>query len=87
VIRGAVDGWAEAEDYDERIYACQMRHIDQAVRSLSSDHQHAINVEYLNELGPAVWRSARKTKEEVRMLCVAAEHALVPLLRRRDVVR
>jgi hypothetical protein len=46
-----VDGWAEAEDYDERIYACQMRHIDQAVRSLSSDHQHAINVEYLNELG------------------------------------
>jgi hypothetical protein len=60
-VRGSVDGWTEGADYDMRIKANEMRQVDEAVRlELSHDHQHAIFVVYLNEIGPAVWRSARK---------------------------
>lgn len=85
-VRGGVDGWTEGEDYDRRIYSNDMRHVDQAISNdLSSDHRHAIFVVYLNEAGPAVWRSARKPMSAIRALCLEAEIRLVPLLRRRDV--
>lgn len=85
-VRGTVDGWADGDDYDCRIYATEMRHLDEAIRSLSSDHQHALFVVYLNESGPAVWRSAKKPLSEIRKLCDVAEQHLVPILRARNVV-
>lgn len=86
-IKGGVDQWTEGEDYDAKIYATDMRHVDQAVNNdLSRDHRHAIFVVYLNELGPAVWRSSRKPMKEIRMLCDQAEVQLVGILRRRDIV-
>jgi hypothetical protein len=85
-VRGSVDGWTEGADYDLKIKANEMRQVDEAVRlELSHDHQHAIFVVYLNEVGPAVWRSARKPMPEIRRLCEEAELRLVPLLRRRDI--
>jgi len=85
-VKGSFDGWTEGDDYDSRIYATEMRHVDQAIRDLPSEYQHAIAVCYLNEIGPRVWRSARKTAIEIRQLCNAAELRLIPALRRRDVV-
>lgn len=85
-VRGAVDGWCDSDDYDDRIYATEMRHVDEAVKGLSADHQNAIAVVYLNEIGPAVWRSGKRPMNEIRSLCNAAEMVLVPILRRRDVV-
>ena len=85
-VRGGVDGWTEGEDYDRRILANDMRQIDQAINNdLSAEHRHAIFVVYLNELGPAVWRSGRKPMVEIRALCDQAEAKLVGILRRRDV--
>jgi len=85
-ILGSIDSYCEDDDYDRRIRATEMRQVDEAVRSLSPDHQNAIYVVYLNEAGPAVWRSARKPMKEIRALCEDAERLLVPALRRRDVV-
>lgn len=85
-VMGAIDGWTDGDDYDSRIHATEMRHVDEAIRSLSSDHQHALFVIYLGEIGPAVWRSGRKPMGEIRTLCDAAERHLVPLLKRRNVV-
>ncbi len=86
-IDGPVDAWTDGDDYDAKIYAATMRHVDEAIKlELSTAMQHAIYVVYLNEAGPAVWRSAKKPMVEIRRLCDEAERALVPILRRRDVV-
>lgn len=85
-VRGSIDGWTDGEDYDNRIYATEMRHVDEAIRTLASEYQHAIYVVYLNEIGPAVWRSGKKAMAEIRTLCDVAERQLVPLLKRRNVV-
>lgn len=85
-IKGHVDGWTDADDYDARIHAAHMRHVDEAIKSLPADCQHAINVVYLREIGPAVWRSARKPMKEIVDICEQAENLLIPILRRRDVI-
>lgn len=85
-IKGAVGCWTDGEDYDNRIYSTEMMHVDGAVKSLQTDHQHAIYVVYLNELGPAVWRSGRKPMAEIKELCRVAEQQLVPILKARNVV-
>lgn len=85
-IRGGVDPYSDGDDYDRRIRATEMRHVDEAIRRLSTDHQHAIFVVYLNEAGPAVWRSGRKPMTEIRALCDEAERLLVAALRKRDIV-
>lgn len=86
-VRGGVDQWTEGEDYDAKIYANDMRQVDQAINNdLTTEHRHAIFVVYLNEIGPAVWRSGRKSMKDIRVLCDQAEVRLVPILRRRDVV-
>jgi hypothetical protein len=85
-VKGHFDSWTEDEDYDIRIRQAQMRHVDEAVAGLPSECRHAIAVVYLNEAGPAVWRSARKPMGEIRELCSRAEAMLIPLLRRRDVL-
>lgn len=81
-----VDGWTDGDAYDSKIRAIQMRHVDEAIRDLAADYQHAIFVVYLNEIGPAVWRSSRKPMAEIRALCADAERRLVTALRSRDVV-
>jgi hypothetical protein len=85
-VDGAVGCWTSGDDYDAKIKAAEMRQVDEAVRALAPNHQNAIFVVYLNEAGPAVWRSARKPMAEIRALCEEAERLLVPALRRRDVV-
>lgn len=85
-IKGAVDCWTNADDYDSRIYASEMLHVDAAIRSLPTIYQHAIFVVYLNESGPAVWRSGKKPMSEIRDLCSIAEQQLEPILKARNVV-
>lgn len=85
-LLGTYDSYSDDDDYDRRIRATEMRHVDEAIRALTPDHQNAIYVVYLNEAGPAVWRSGRKPMSEIRALCEDAERLLVPALRRRDVV-
>jgi hypothetical protein len=86
-IKGHIDSYAEDDDYDIRIRAHALREVDQAIdRDLSTDHRHAVMVVYLREIGPAVWQSGRKPMHEIRALCQRAELALVPSLRRRNVV-
>lgn len=85
-VKGCVDGWTDGEDYDNRIYATEMRQVDEAVKCLPHDFQHALFVVYLNEAGPAVWRSAKKQMSEIRRLSDCAEQHLIPLLRARNVV-
>lgn len=85
-VRGHVDGWTQDEDYDAALYAMRMRHVDQAVKNLLVDQQHAIGVVYLNEIGPLVWRSNRKPMNEIRAICERAEVALIPVFRRRDLI-
>jgi len=85
-VKGHIDGWTTGEDYDDKIHTVTMRHVDEAVKSLPSDCQHALNVIYLREIGPAVWRSGRKPMAEIRRICDQAESMLIPMLRRRDVL-
>lgn len=85
-VDGGVDCWTSDDDYDAKIRAAEMRQVDEAIRALAPDHQNAIFVVYMNEAGPAVWRSARKPMSQIRALCEEAERLLVPALRRRDVV-
>ncbi len=85
-VRGGVDGWTDGADYDDRIYATEMSHVDTAVRCLEIPYQHAIFVVYLNEIGPAVWRSGRKPMGEIKLLCNVAEQQLIPILKARNVV-
>jgi len=86
-IRGAIDSYAEAEDYDQRIDAHVMRAVDRAVEDdLTREQRCALHVVYLNEIGPAAWRSNRVPLEEVRRLCNEAETRLIPALRRRNVL-
>lgn len=85
-IRPTVDSYSEGEDYDEEIDAAAMKSIDQALEHDLTRHQAiAIRMTYLNEVGPAVWRSNRVPRAQVRRLCEEAELALIPALRRRHV--
>ena len=85
-VRGTVDGWTDGADYDAKIYAAEMAHIDSAIRSLPMIYQHAIFVVYLNEVGPSVWRSGKKPMAEIKAICIAAEQQLIPVLKARNVV-
>lgn len=85
-IKASVDCWTDSDDYDSRIYAAEMMHVDAAVRSLPTVYQHAIFVVYLNEAGPSVWRSGRKPMKEIKALCLVAEQQLIPALKARNVV-
>ena len=85
-IRGSVDSYTDAEDYDERINAAVVRRVDESVRGLPAPQRHAIRIKYLNEIGPAVWRSNRIPEAQVRRLAAEAELALVEALRLKDVV-
>jgi hypothetical protein len=82
-----MDGYDDPDGDDSRIHAATMRQVDQAIeRDIKPDCRHAIMVVYMNEQGPAVWRSNRKPMHEIRALCWLAEQELVYALRRRDLV-
>ena len=85
-VKGHFDSWTEGDDYDIRIHATNMRHVDEAINALPNEFRHALFVVYLNEAGPAVWRSNRMSMEQIKGLCVRAEGLLIPALRRRDVL-
>ena len=81
-----IDSYAEGEDYDEEINAVVMLAVDHAVeRDLTRPQSIAIRMTYMNEIGPAVWRSNRIPVEQVKVLCQEAEFALIPALLRRNV--
>lgn len=63
-----------------------MRCVDAAVESLEPSKRAALRIVYLNEIGPAVFRSGRMERGEVRRLCDEAERDLIPMLRRKGVV-
>ena len=85
-MRPTFDGYTEGDDYDRLIDAATMLAVDQAVeKDLTPSQRMAVKVIYLNEIGPAVWRSNRLPVSQVRRLCEEAELLLVVSLRRRDV--
>ena len=85
-MRPIYDSYTEGEDYDEIINAEVMRQMDQAIeKDLTPNERIAISIVYLNEIGPAVWRSNRVPKAQAYRLCREAEVALIPALRRRNV--
>lgn len=79
-----VSAYDEIEEDD--ITAIVMRSIDAEVESLESDKRAAVRMVYLNEVMPAVWRSARWPQEKVYRLCDQAELEMIPRLRLRGVV-
>lgn len=80
-------GYDDPEGDDARIHAFTMRQVDQAVESdLTNDQRHAVMVMYMREQGPVVWRSNRKPMDEIRRLADEAEAALLPALKRRNVL-
>lgn len=81
-----MDGYDDPDGDDARIHAWTMRHVDQAVeKDLTRPQQIAVRMTYLREAGPAVWRSNRIPREQVKTLCQEAEIALIAALKRRDV--
>jgi hypothetical protein len=89
VMRGSrpMDGYDDMDGDDARIHAETMRQLDQAIENdLGSDAKHALLVVYMREVGPAVWRSGRKSMQEIKALAWQAERDLVPILRRRNVL-
>lgn len=85
-MRSTFDSYTEGEDYDRIIDAATMNAVDRAIeKDLTPAHRAAVMVVYLNELGPAVWRSNRVPLTQVHRLCDEAERALVVALRRREV--
>lgn len=85
-MRPMFDSYTEGEDYDRLIDASTMLAVDQAVeKDLTPSQRAAVMVIYLNEIGPAVWRSNRVPLSQVWRLCEEAERVLVVALRRRDV--
>lgn len=86
-IRATVDTTSEPDDYDEKIELFQMRAIEQAIQNeLKASQRHALHVVYLNEEGPAVWRSGRMPMKEIRRFAADAEVALVPILKRLNIL-
>ena len=85
-MRPTFDSYTEGEDYDRIIDAAEMRAVDAAVeKDLSPQQRAAVNLVYLNEIGPAVWRSNRITKAQTRAFCDQAEAVLPKALKRRNV--
>jgi hypothetical protein len=83
-IRGTIDPYTTAEDYDERIEASAMVHLDVAIENLHPAHRTAIRAIYLRETAPSLVNGY--SRSDLACLCDAAEIALIPALRRRDVL-
>jgi hypothetical protein len=77
---------ASADEAYDQVSTFIVQAVDRAVDELPTDQRAAVKLTYLREVDYAVYRSGRKTMEEVRRLCDAAEKALIPLLRARHVV-
>ena len=85
-MRPIFDSYTEGEDYDRIIDTAEMRAVDAAVeKDLTPPQRAAVLLVYLNEIGPAVFRSNRMPMDQAKRLCYEAELALIPALRRRDV--
>ncbi len=85
-IKGTINSYMEGEDYDQVIDTATMRSVDKAIQDdLTRAQSIAVRITYLNEIGPAVYRSNRIPREQVKRLCEEAELALIPAFRRRNV--
>lgn len=86
-MRPTVD--PERQDFEEEVDQWILRAVDAEVESLSPMKRAAVRLIYLNEILPAVFRSARagvSNLEECRRLASEAELEMVPRLRLRGVV-
>lgn len=77
---------AEADEIADEIGGHILRAVDAEVESLPANKRAAVRLTYLNEALPAVFRSCRMERDEVRRLCAEAEVEMVPKLRIRGVV-
>ena len=82
-----MDGYDDPEGDDARIHAAQMRTVDKLVDGLTPAHKAAIGVVYMNEIGPAVWRSNRLPHSQVKRIAAEAERLLVHGFRREGLIR
>jgi hypothetical protein len=85
-FNAGVDGWTEGRTTttrSERSRCATSTRRSATWRPTTSTRSIVV---YLNEVGPAVWRSSRKPMVEIRALCAEAERRLVVALRSRDVV-
>jgi len=76
----------DSSDMDIEVDGRIMQAVEAAVESLHPRKRAAVRLYYLNEVLPAVFRSARFTDSEVRRLTAEAEVELVGKLRARSVV-
>lgn len=64
-----------------------MQKVDECVCALKPPIlSHAIRIRYLNEIGPAVFRSGRAGKDDIKQLANAAEIKLIPMVEEKGVV-
>ena len=68
------------------IQSATMRSLSACIRQLNGHQINSINVIYLRELGPAVWRSGRISRSQIKRICDEAEIALISLMKKADVL-
>ena len=75
-----------SDDTDPEVDAYILRVINSEIENLPAEKRAALRFTYLNEGLPAVFRSGRLSREELRRLCDEAEVEMVPRLRVRGIV-
>lgn len=83
-VHGTIDSYCDGDDYDDRISAWQVKAVDRAVDDLRPDQRVAVCFVYFREDAPS--RINGWSRADLHALCNAGELALIPLLRRRNVV-
>lgn len=85
LMRPSVAPERETEQ-DEQVDAWAMGIVEACLDDIAPDHRNALRVAYWNEAGPAVWRSGRLRPGQLEDLCIAAEWALVALVRAKGLL-
>lgn len=85
-MKPTVSGWSHIEDIDESLDTWIMKKLDAEIQNLSAEQRAALRLSYLNEILPAVFRSARWDRRTFNKLVAEAELELIPRLRAKGVV-
>lgn len=73
---------------DERINANLAEQVELCIDQLPGiQYKAAINLSLRNKRGPAVWRNPRQTTEESHRIYQQAKELLMPMLRKRNVMK
>ena len=82
----AEDQNAQADAADEQISEYILEAVNCEVEALEVMKCAAVHLVYLNETGPAVYRSGRMSLEKAAQLCDEAEREMIPRLRTKGII-